>query len=272
MVKKILVLLWLITFLSFTACEDKKPPPDKNLDMLIQASTYIFAGTVEKLGSAHISSVPANDNTSVVKVEYVYTPADILDDLTGKQVTVQLKETQTISSGNRAIFFTNGWIYGKGIALTEVGHMKEEQPDKFKPRVAQSLQRKADNQLKKRIDRASLIVVAKVVKTHEAKLDKRLPISEHNPHWWEAVLQISAVKKGEFQGNELSMLFPSSNDEVWIDSPKPELHKEGIWILQKDQQEKGAPKFRVPGYTALDALDLQTMDQMDRVQRLIGKK
>ena len=114
--------------------------------------------------------------------------------------------------------------------------------------------------------------MAKVVKTNELKLDKRLPISEHNPHWQESVLQISSIKKGEFQGRELRMLFPSSNDEVWMKSPKPKLQEEGIWILQKDQQEKGGSKFQVPGYTALDALDFQPMDQLDRVQRLIGEK
>ncbi len=219
-----------------------------------------------------MDSVPANNNTAVIKVVHVYTPADILGDLTGKQVTVQLQEGNAMASGDKAVFFTNGWIYGKGIAFKEVGRMKEEQPDKFKPRVAKSLQRKADQRLKDRIDRANVVVIAKVVKTNELNLDKPLPISEHSPHWWEAVLQINSIIKGEFQGEALRMLFPSSDDEVWMESPKPKLQEQGIWILQKDQQEKGGPKFRVPGYTALDSLDFQPMDQLDRVQRLIGKK
>ena len=272
MTKKGWVLFCLIAALAVISCVKQKPPVDKNLDKFVQDSTYIFSGVVEKLGSAHMDSVPASDNTAVVKVEHVYTPAEILGDLTGKQVTIQLKENKTITPRSKVAFFTNGWIYGKGIAFIEVGRMKEQQPDKFKTKVAESRQRKADQQLKNRIDRAAVVVVAKVVKTNELKLDKRLPISEHSPHWREAVLQINSIIKGEFQGQELRMIYPGSNDEVWVESPKPEIQKEGIWILQKDQQEKGGPKFRVPGYTALDALDFQTMDQLEKVKRLISKK
>lgn len=272
MIKIRLILICIITVLAVGACGKKPPPDDENLDKLVQDSTYIFSGVVEKIGEAHMDSVPVNNNTAVIKVVYIYTPADILGDLTGRQVTVQLQQDKAMATGDTGVFFTKGWIYGKGIALMEVGRMKEEQPDTFKPRIAQSLQRKADQQLKDRIDRANVVVLAKVIKTNELKLKKPLPISEHNPHWWEAVLQISSIKKGDFQDQELRMLFPSSNDEVWMASPKPKLEEEGIWILQKDQQEKGGPKFQVPGYTALDVLDFQPMNQLDRVQRLIGTK
>jgi hypothetical protein len=272
MFKKGLMLLFSIAALTLISCEKPKPPVDKNLDKLIQESTYIFSGAVEKLGAAHMNSVPASDNTAIVKVEHVYTPAEILGDVTGKQVTVQLRQEKAMGAGEKAVFFTNGWIYGKGIAFMEVGRMKEQQPDKFKTRIDQSQQRKADQQLKNRIDRASVVVVAKVVKTNELKLDKRLPISEHSPHWREAVLQISSIIKGDFQGEELRMIYPDSNDEVWADSPKPEPDKEGIWILQKDQQEKGGPKFRVPGYTALGPLDLQPVEQLEKVKQLISSK
>ena len=272
MVRKRWILVWIIATLSVFACEKKPPPEDKELDRLIQNSTYIFSGAVEKLGAAHMDSVPTDDNTAVVTIIQVYTPADILGDLSGKQVTVQLKPGTPIRAGEKAVFFTNGWIYGKGVAFMEVGRMKEEPADKFKTRVADSLQRKVDQQLKSRIDRANVVVVAKVVKTDELKLEKPQPISEHNPQWHEAVLQISSIVKGEFQGQELRMNYPGSDDEAWLESPKPKLEEEGIWILQKDQQEKGGAKFRVPGYTALDALDFQPKDQLDRVKRLIGKK
>ncbi|MCI0504765.1 MAG: hypothetical protein L0Z73_01505 [Gammaproteobacteria bacterium] len=272
MVNKRWVLFCILAALTVSACEKKPPPEDKVLDKLVQDSTYIFSGAVEKSGAAHMESVPVNDKTAVVKISRVYTPSDVLGDLTGKEVTIQLQQDPSTGPGETTVFFTNGWIYGKGIAFMEVGRMKEDQPDKFKSRVDSSLQRKADQQLKDRIDRAAIVAVAKVVKTDELKLDQRLPISEHNPQWREAVLQISSIVKGELQGEELRMIYPESNDEVWIASPKPKVEAEGIWILQKDQQEKGGPKFRVPGYTALDALDFQPKDQLDRVKRLTAKK
>jgi hypothetical protein len=266
------ILLWIITTVTVIACEKTPPPEDKNLDRLVQQSTYIFSGAVEKPGAATMESVPVNDNTAIVKISQVYTPADILGDLTGRQVTVQLKQGTPMGTGEKAVFFTNGWIYGKSIAFMEVGRMKEDQGDKLKTTVDESLQRKADQQLKARLDRATLVVLAKIVKTDALKLEKPLPISEHNPDWRQAVLQINSVLKGEHQGQELTIIYPGSGDEAWMASPKPKPEQQGIWILQKDQQEKGGPKFNIPGYTALDALDFQPMDQVDRVKRLIGTK
>jgi hypothetical protein len=258
--------------LLITSCQ--QPLLDQQqIDMLlVQRSTYIFSGTVQKLGAAHMASVPVNDNTAVVKVEHVYTPTDILGDLTNKEVTIQLKEDKTIGPGEQAIFFTNGWIYGDGVALTEVGRLKVEDPEKFKKEIAELLKQKEDQKLTERLNRASVVVVAKVKGTRVLKVKRRLPITEHSPDWWEATMQIISVEKGDVRGQDLVMLFPSSKDEVWIDSPRPQSGQEGVWILQKDQQEKGPLKHRLPGYTALDPLDFQPVDQLEKVRRLLSKK
>ena len=84
-----------------------------------------------------------------------------------------------------------------------------------------------------------------------------------------AVIQVASVEKGDVQGETLTILFPNSADEVWIDSPKFQVRQRGIWILQTDQDEKGMPATREPGRTALDPLDYQPMGALERVRRLI---
>jgi len=267
-----MVLCWIMVALAVCACEKPVPPDNSGLDRLVAESSYVFSGVVDKLGAANMASVPADERTAVVTVNQVYTPSDLLGDLTGKQVTVQFNQGAGMAPGEKAVFFVNGWVYGNGIAFLEVGRMAEEQPEQLKPRVDAALSRKADQRSQDRIDRASLVVVAKVATTHAFQLEKRLPIGEHNPHWQQAVLRVSSVLKGEVKGTELRMLFPGSNDEVWIAAPKPTPDEEGIWILQRDQKEKGGSKYQLPGLTALDALDFQPMDQLERVKTFIDQK
>ncbi len=188
-----LVKLWIIAGLLIASCK-VMPPEEQKIDKLVQGSTYIFSGTVQKLGAAHMASVPVSDNTAIVKVDdHVYTAVDVLGDLTNKEVTVQLKEIKTIDTGWQAIFFTNGWIYGSGVALVEFGRLKVEDPEKFTMKVAESLKRKEEQKLKKRLDSASVVVVSKIKETKPLNLDHRLPITEHSPDWWEAIMQITSV-------------------------------------------------------------------------------
>ena len=75
--------------------------------------------------------------------------------------------------------------------------------------------------------------------------------------------------KGRPEGDSLRVVFPRSSDELWIESPKLEPGQRVILILQQDQQEKGWPVLRVPGLTALDPLDVQPPEQLDRVRKLV---
>jgi hypothetical protein len=116
-----------------------------------------------------------------------------------------------------------------------------------------------------------LVVAGKVLRTEPMPRDPRWPESEHDPQWWIAVLQIDGFAKGQGP-SELTIVFPSSNDELWIDAPKFKPDQEGVWILQKDTKEKVAPVFGVRGLTALDTRDFQPREAWDKVRRLAGRQ
>jgi len=57
---------------------------------------------------------------------------------------------------------------------------------------------------------------------------------------------------------------------MWIDSPKFKPGDTGVWILQRNQQEKGFPKMRVAGLTALDPLDFQPSAALPHLRELVA--
>ena len=97
------------------------------------------------------------------------------------------------------------------------------------------------------------------------------PESEHDPQWWIAALQIDGFAKGQGP-TQMTIVFPNSKDELWIDAPKFKPDQEGVWILQRDTKEKVAPVFAVRGLTALDSRDFQSREALDKVRRLAGRQ
>jgi hypothetical protein len=141
-------------------------------------------------------------------------------------------------------------------------------PGELRKALADLEQKEADRALVGRMARAPLIIAGKVVATRPAPGGRRAS-SEHDPDWWEAVIDVTSVAKGEASGKQVVVKYPNSRDEMWIDSPKFHVGEEGVWILQMNQAEKGPARLRTEGYTALNPLDFQPKDRSERTMRLI---
>ena len=247
-----------------------------SFEALAQKARFIFLGTVTRVKAASMPGVPVSDHTVVVRVDQTLRSGKTLDDFTGKEVTVYLTKPGSAEVGEKSVFFTNGWLYGKGLAVQEVGRIeaKEGRVDlvgslaDVRKALADLEQKDADQAIQSRMARAPLIASGKVVSTRPAP-GGRHPYSEHDPDWWEAVIDVSAVQKGNAPGKQIVVKYPRSKDELWIDSPKFREGDEGVWILQVDQTEKGSPRLRTTGYTALNPLDFQPKAEMERALRLL---
>lgn len=235
----------------------------------LRQSQWVIDGTIEKTGAATLKSLPASDKTSVVKVNEILHGPSQFNDHRGRRITLYSERPQGLKSGQRAVFFTRSWLYGASLAVVEVGRQTGD-AGKMKDQIAAANERIADQRLGERIARAQLVIVGKVTKAQPARqTDRRRIETEHDPDWWEAEIAVQSVEKGTAREKTLVILFANSKDEMWIESPKAHPGQEGIWILQKDQKEKGWPVLRRPGLTALDPLDLQPPQQLDRIRRLI---
>jgi len=236
---------------------------------LADVSSFVFRGRVLKSEAATMDQVAATKLTAIVRVEEVYRAGDALREVNGMEITLILR--QRAAEGRSYIFFTNVMLFGSSLAARESGRLAVGQNrDYARKLVYAAFDYKEDRALRQRIARATLVVTGKVLRTEPMPRDPRWPQSEHDPEWWTAVLQIDGFAKGQGP-KELTIVFPNSKDELWIDAPKFKPDQEGVWILQRDTKEKVAPVFAVRGLTALDPKDFQPRGAWDKVRRLAGR-
>jgi hypothetical protein len=257
----------LLLFVALLGLQQSTPA---SANRLADRSSFVFRGRIVKSGAATMPQVAATRLTAVVFVEDVYQAADAIRNVKGMEITLAL--SQRAIEGRSYIFFTNVVLYGTSLAARESGRLAAGQDrESARKLVNTAFQDKEDRALQQRIARAALVVAGKVIRTEPMPRDPRWPESEHDPQWWIAVLQIDGFAKGQGP-SELTVVFPHSQDELWIDAPKFKPDQDGVWILQRDTKEKVAPVFTVRGLTALDPRDFQSREAWDKVRRLAGRQ
>jgi hypothetical protein len=249
----------------------------------IQQSSFIFKGTIRQLRAATMAVIPNIDETAIVKVDEVLLVSEKLGDFRDKEITVQLAELGSIGEEQEAVFFTNSWLYGKSIAVQEVGRIEilpeAQSLAELYEEITNTFDKLADASLKARIDNSEAIVVGRISEVrplptnHPFGQDEQTWISEHDPRWREALIRIESVEKGTISDLTATVLFPSSMDVMWYGSPKFNANQEGIWILSRNQSQE-LDQSRMPSldqvtYTALEPLDFHPLDQVERIRSLI---
>jgi hypothetical protein len=182
-------------------------------------------------------------------------------------VTVKLRAPRSVQAGEQAVFFTKGWLYGETLGLVEVGHMPANTPADtggVRRQVAQTRQRMREEEVRAHLDKAAVVVAGRVVATR--RLPEEPGLTEHDPQWSEAVIEVDAVLKGA-AGRQVRLLYPASRDVVWFAAPKPEVGWDGIWLLEKgDAEEIG---LQTDALTALRPWNIMSRDDAALVERLV---
>src|SRR3989440_11143956 len=156
---------------------------------LVKQSDIIFIGTVTQVGAVAVPEVPASDRTIVVRVDQVLEKPAAIALSTGDSVTVQTARPGSLKPGTQATFYTTGWVFGRGVAVREVGHEPGRSP------VVAAAQQEAvsrarlevnDADLKAHIQRAAMVVAGRVEQVRPAELTPPAParpkrITEHDP-------------------------------------------------------------------------------------------
>jgi len=267
-----LAITFFFTALSFGAENGAGVPipqqAEGNVEDLARQSSFAFAGTVRKLNASNVPVVPANESTAVVRVDQIVQNAGVVTDVLGQEITVELQAAGSVKEGEQAVFFSNVVTYGESIAVREVGHIpgKPEGLEATRVQVNAAAARQPDEQLQKRIAQADLVVTGSVTAVHPSpETGKRPPGSEHDPEWWIATVKVQSALKGQAPHGNLEVLFPHSQDLRWFASPKFQEGEAGVFLLHRTEDEK----LRARGYTALDRLDFQPMEQRDRIRKLM---
>jgi hypothetical protein len=249
---------------------------------LVKQSDIIFIGTVTQVGAVAVPEVPASDRTVVVHVDQVLEKPAAVALGAGDSVTVQTAQPGSLKPGSQATFYTTGWIFGQGVAVREVGHEAGHSP------VVAAIQQEAvararlemnDAELKAHIQKAAMVVAGRVEQVRPAELGaapaRRTRISEHDPQWQEAIIQVQDGIKGAQAGEQVVVRFPTSLDVAWVGTPKFTVGQEGTFLLHKDSTT-GSPNAMiggrsVPAYTALHKVDVLSKQDATRVRGLMRK-
>jgi hypothetical protein len=111
---------------------------------------------------------------------------------------------------------------------------------------------------------------------------RRKPITEHDPQWREAEIEVDSVEKGPGK-RKVVVRFPGSDDVRWYKAPKFQPGQEGVFILQKAAGEPaaraGARRGRATAaaaetaagadtFTALDPDDFQPSERAPEIRAL----
>lgn len=245
--------------------------PDNRIDEYVRNSQFVFAGRLQKTGATTMSLVPAAPNIGVFTIDEILHGPAVLRGFAGKEITVVFKESGTASAEESSIIFATSWLYGESLAVVEVGRMEPGKRDTMRDEINDAHRRLGDERLRERIVAAELVIAGKVLKTEPApeEILRRMPITEHDPGWKRGEIEVAAALKGRHESKRVSIFFPSTTDAAWHDSPKFKAGDEGIWILQRNQQERGWPRMRIQGLTALHPLDFQPLERRAHLEELI---
>jgi hypothetical protein len=251
-------------------------------------SDIVFTGTVQKVGVTSFRQVPQSSRNMIVRVDAIHEKPAAVTLRVGDHVTVLARDPVPFTKGTRAIWYTNGWVFGKGVAVREVSHQISTGP----AHAAMMQDRSADlrrvrrdlatAQLKRRIDSADVVVVGRVLTVgsdtmaaaagQPAQMDR--PISEHDPQWQEAVIVVESAVKGARAGDEIVVRFPASMDVVWFRAPKFQVGQAGTFILSRDRISGATQAVRPDGqkvdaFTALSAQDVLSQTEERRVREAL---
>jgi hypothetical protein len=248
----------------------------------------VFIGRVVKVGDVSFAGVPRSARTVVVRVDEVLEKPPAVSLVKGDTVTVEVKEPSQFRDGARVTFYANGWIFGNGLAVHEVGHEASpeispvSEPGASSPRreeFAQVRKELSDAELRSRVQKADMVVVGRVTAIRPQALrpvgaQSNLVLSEHDPDWQEAVVQVESGIKGARDGQEIVIRFPGSLDVAWYRAPKFKLGQEGTFVLQRDTLS-GSPKAMLGGaevdaYVAGSRQDVLPKNEAPRVRALVG--
>jgi hypothetical protein len=249
-----------------------------SVEDLTNQSSFVFEGAVRRMGAITTSGIHATPEMAVVHITRVLKGPAVLSGFNGQEITVQLHRHEGVHEGLRAVFFTNGLHYGEGLVVREVGRLDARGPA-LEREVHDAMERASDEQFFQRLEKAEIVVSGEAVETRPYEPFHRAdrPVSEHDPDFWECIIKVETVEKGEVKeegrtkekvkARHVVTLFAHSFDIRWYQSPKFEKGSTGIWLLQRFELN-GEP---VPELVTVHVLDFQPLSQLERIRALLRR-
>ena len=236
-------------------------PPDESL---VRSTGLIFAGTVVEVGRSSVPAVKPADNLIVVRVDRGLRVDKALGDIRGKMITVAVKDPKAFQTGQQAVFFTNSWIHGQGIAVREVEHADVQVQDS----VAAVVARLPEIHLTDRLRAAVLVVHAEVTSVGPVQ---RVSLVRDDALWRTAELHVIRVLRGAPRSPTV-VYFPTAKHPDWARAPRFTARQRGIFVLHSPSGSPNPSLAALPAgaLVVLDPDDFQPESRLAEVEKLVG--
>ena len=246
-------------------------PAGSSIEKLSQQADFVFDGTVKEV----------TGKTASVTIDAVHNGTEVLRGFEGQDIAVKLSGGLKLKAGQNATFFTNPTVFGDTLEVQSLGEVPSEEGGLHLAGMtsgADPVQSKKDGDTNARFDDSDLVVSGRVISVSLPPEDQEDSgagrLSEHDPLWRDATIQIDAVHKGTHSDQTVIVRFPSSEDIKWNASPKLHVGQEGYFMLHKDEiksrRATGEATRSTVAYTALSPLDFQTSDEEGGIKKFIG--
>jgi len=235
-----------------------------SLQELTRSSGLIFSGTVVERGTSSVPAVRKSDNLIVARVDRALRVEPVLGDLRGKLITIVAVAPESLGLGQQAVFFTNSWIHGRGIAAREVAHLDAGQADL----VAQAVTKLPEDHLIERFRSAELVVDAEVTNVGAANKVTR----DRKAAWWApAELKIKKVLRGKSRESAV-VYFATADWPPWTNALRLKQGQNGVFILHSRSQTatRSEAALEAGSLVAVDPADFQPASQLAAVQKLLA--
>ncbi len=247
------------------------------MDDLVARAPFVFRGTVESIGTVTTATVAATESSATVRVNAVIRAPQALRRFAGQLITVELTSTEGIEIGVRYVFFARPKIFADTLVVTEIGRQSETGVAAEEGGLQDSLTRLATAALTNRLQQAEAVVTGRVAVVRPSQLvaatpELQRPISEHDPQWSEAVVEVNSVISGTVSASgPITILFPASIDVAWYQAPKYAAGQEGVFLLHSDQVPAAAAEVTGPTFTTLHPQDFHPAEVEARIRALVGR-
>ncbi len=247
---------------------------------------FVFEGTVKSLKSSNVASIAADNSTAIVTVDHVRQAPRALAGLAGKEITLRMAKGEKLKAGEKGVFSADALLFGENLAVQSRGH--DPLHDVLRSAAVIGAVPVVEK-LKQRVDNAQMVVSGRVAGIREPKASAvraaaamsttaaaPARISEHEPFWQQAVIDVSHVHKGP-KKKQVVVNFPSSGDVMWRKAPKFVKGQKGVFILHgappaAAAATRGLRAISPPppdAFTALDPNDYQPPSAAPAVEAMV---
>ena len=245
-------------------------------------ANFVFKGTIKKLKATTMTAATANDRTCIVTVDQIIEAPQNLAGYTGQDITVELRSRRKVSVGDRMIFHAISWLFGESLAVRS---LYEEIEANTTTRNVDAVTRRKQRETGKHFKDADVVISGKVIevrlpasgpgqKKKAAVVKGTTHVSEHDPKWREAVIEVAEVHKGSPSKRQVVIRFPASKDVAWRRAPKFAAGQEGYFMLHESIKGAGGRATKKGSeasatYTVQDPHDYQPYTEAGGIKSII---